>query len=44
MDLETITLSEVSQTEKDKCHTALLLHGILKNHINIQMYETETQT
>ena len=28
MDLENITLSEVSQTEKDKCHMILLIHGI----------------
>ena len=28
MDLEIITLSEVSQTEKDKHHTIPLIHGI----------------
>ena len=28
MDLENITLSEVSQTEKDKHHMILLIHGI----------------
>ena len=28
MDLETITLSEVSQTEKDKYHVILLICGI----------------
>ena len=30
MDLETVTLSEVSQTEKDKYHMILLICGILK--------------
>ena len=28
MDLEMITLSEVSQTEKDKCHMTSLICGI----------------
>ena len=28
MDLEIITLSEVSQTEKDKYHTLSLIYGI----------------
>ena len=31
MDLEIILLSEVSQTEKVKCHMISLLCGILKN-------------
>ena len=41
MALEIITLS---QSEKDKCHTTSFLHGILKNNINIQIYETETES
>ena len=28
MDLEIVILSEVSQTEKDKCHTILVICGI----------------
>ena len=28
MDLEMIMLSEVSQTEKDKCHMISLIYGI----------------
>ena len=28
MNLEIITLSEVSQTEKDKCHMILLIFGM----------------
>ena len=28
MDLETVTLSEISQTEKEKYHTASLICGI----------------
>ena len=28
MDLEMITLSEVSQAEKDKCHMISLIYGI----------------
>ena len=30
MDLEIITLNEVSQTEKDKCHMVSPICGILK--------------
>ena len=30
MDLEVVTLSEVSQTQKDKQHTISLICGILK--------------
>ena len=29
--LEIIVLSEVSQTEKDKCHVILLIFGMVKN-------------
>ena len=32
MDLEIIILSEVSQTEKDKHHMILLIHGMSKNY------------
>ena len=34
MDLESIILSEVSQTEKDKYHMISLICGILKNDTN----------
>ena len=37
MGLEVIRLSEVSQTEKDKCHTILLMCRILKKRIRIQI-------
>ena len=30
MDLETVILNEVTQTEKDKYHMILLIYGILK--------------
>ena len=30
MDLETVTLSEISQTEKEKYHTTYLICGIKK--------------
>ena len=36
MDLEIIILSEISQTEKDKCHMISLIHEILKTNM-IQM-------
>ena len=32
MDLEIITLSEVSQTQKEKYHIILFIHGILKKY------------
>ena len=41
MDLETIILSEVSQTEKDKYHMILLACGIYKNGTNEFIYKTE---
>jgi hypothetical protein len=30
VNLEIIILSEVNQTQKDKCHTILLICGVLK--------------
>ena len=41
MDLEIITLSEVSQTEKDKYHMILLICRIFKNDTNELVYKTE---
>ena len=38
MDLEIIILSEVSQTEKDKCHMILLICGNLKERIQINLF------
>ena len=38
MDLEIVILSEVSQTEKDKCHMKLFVCGILKNDTNELIY------
>ena len=43
MDLEMITLSEVSQTEKDKYHMTSLICGIL-NDTNELIYKTETDS
>ena len=42
MDLEIITLNEVSQTEKDKCHMVSPICGILKNDKNELNYKIET--
>ena len=36
MDLEGIVLSEISQTEKDRCHMILPICGIEKNKTNEQ--------
>ena len=41
MDLETIILSEISQTEKDKYHVIPLIYGILKKDTNVLTYKTE---
>ena len=41
MDLESIILSEVSQTERDKFHMMSLIRGILKNDTDELVYETE---
>ena len=40
MDLETLLLSEISQTEKDKYMVSLIC-GILKNDTNELIYKTE---
>ena len=44
MDLQIVTLSEVSQTEKDKYHMILLIYGILKKGHNELIYKTEIVT
>ena len=44
MDLETVILSEVSQTEKDKYYMILLTRGILKNGTNELIYKTELES
>ena len=41
MDLENTVLSEVSQTEKDKCYMTSHMWN-LKNNTNESIYETET--
>ena len=41
MELEMMTLSEISQTKKDK-HMILLIYGILRNDTNELIYKTET--
>ena len=38
MDLEIIILSEVSQTEKDKDFMILLIYGILKKMIQMNVF------
>ena len=40
MDLETLLLSEISQTEKDKYMVSLIC-GILKNDTNELIYKTQ---
>ena len=42
MDQEIIILSEVSQTEKDKCHITYMWN--LKNDTNELIYKTETDS
>ena len=44
MDLEIITLSEVSQKEKDKYHTISFICRILKKETNELIYKTETDS
>ena len=44
MDLEIIILSEVSQTEKDKCHYDITYMWNLKNDTNELIYKTETDS
>ena len=41
MDLDTITLSEVSQTDKGKYHMILLISGISKMAMNELIYKIE---
>ena len=43
MDLEIITLSEISQTERDKYHTVLLICGVLKT-IQMNLFTKHKQT
>ena len=43
-DLETVILSEASQTEKDKYPMILLICGILKNGANELIYKTEIES
>ena len=44
IDLEIITLTEVNQAEKDKCHMILLICGNLKNDTNELIYKTKTDS
>ena len=44
MDLEIITLSEISQTEKDKYHIISLIFLNLKYDTNEPTYETEIES
>ena len=44
MESESIMLSEISQTEKDKYHMISLICGIYKNDIKELIYKTETHT
>ena len=44
MDLEIVTLSEVSQTQKGKYHMILLICGIQKNGTNEPIYKTEIES
>ena len=44
MDPEIIILSEVSQTEKDKCRMISLTCGIQKNYTNELINKTDSQT
>ena len=44
MDLEIIILSEVSQTEKDKYHTILLIHKTQKKMIQMNLFTKQKQT
>ena len=44
MDLEIIILSEVSQTEKDKYHMLLLICGIKKKKIQMNLFTKQKST
>ena len=43
LDLEMIKLSEVSQAEKGKYHTILLIYGIFKKWYKDPIYKTELE-
>ena len=43
MDLETVILSEVSQTEKDKYHDITYMWNLKKNHTNEPIQKTEME-
>ena len=42
MDLEIITLSEVSQTEKDKYHMISFIWNLILKDTNVLIYKTGT--
>ena len=44
MDLETILLSKISQTEKDKHHMTSHICDILKDDTNELIYKTEVES
>ena len=44
MDLEIVTLSEVSQTEKEKYHMTSLIEDLTRENINELIYKTETDS
>ena len=44
MDLEIVTLSKVSQIEKDKYHIKPFICGILKKGTNELIYKTEVES
>ena len=44
MDLETVIVGEVSQTETDKHHMILLICGIYKTGTNEPIYKTEIES
>ena len=44
MDLEIITLSEVSHRDKDKYHMISLICGILKKKIQMNLFTKQKQT
>ena len=44
MDLETVILSEVSQTEKEKYHMTSLICGILKEMIQMNLLTKQKKT
>ena len=42
IDLESVILSEISQTEKDVYNIILLIHGNLRNDTNELTYKTDS--